>query len=245
VGEKRKVKSYNANRRKRRPYQRRNIQHDAAAANNGNDDVDVFDMEFNRPHITSFPITNNNNNTNPPDLIDTSNDILSNYTSFLDSQRAKYTNLLENTPAHDDNAVVSSSTAAALPLPPAPPAHPAHPAAAAAVDVDDDDYDLKLSLFKNLKRNANIESLSLAAAAVQPNNKRFKLPFNLLQRDSMLEKSRKVNGPKFRRLKKNTSLNTINFTPRPHTHSHSQKKIEVLTQKIYLCLSLLLPLIRD
>jgi len=78
-------------------------------------------------------------------LIDTSNDIPSNYTSFLDSQRAKYINLLENTPAHDDNAVVSSSTSAALPLPPAPPAHPALPAA--AVDVDDDDYDLKLSLF--------------------------------------------------------------------------------------------------
>jgi len=120
------VKSYNANRRKRRPYQQRNIQHAAAAAYNGNDDVDVFDMEFNRPQTTSFPITNNNNN-NPPDLIDTSNDILSNYTSFLDSQRAKYTNLLENTPAHngnddDDNAVVSSSISAALPLPPAQPA---------------------------------------------------------------------------------------------------------------------------
>jgi len=57
-----------------------------------------------------------------------------------------------------------------------------------------------LSLFKNLKRNANIENLSLEA--IQPNNKRFKLPFNLLQRDSMLEKSRKVNGPKFRRFKK-------------------------------------------
>jgi len=51
----RKFKSYNANRRKRRPYQRRNIQHAAAAAYNGNDDVDVFDMEFNRPQITSFP----------------------------------------------------------------------------------------------------------------------------------------------------------------------------------------------
>jgi len=123
------VKSYNANRRKRRPYQRRNIQHEdaaAAAANNDNDDVDVFDMEFNRPQITSFPITNNNNNNNPPDLIDTSNDILSNYTSFLDSQRAKYTNLLENTPAHNgnddddnDNEVVSSRTSVALPLPPA------------------------------------------------------------------------------------------------------------------------------
>jgi len=127
----RKFKSYNANRRKRRPYQRRNIQHEdaAAAAAANDDDANVFDMEFNRPQITSFPITNNN----PPDLIDTSNDILSDYTSFLDSQRAKYSNLLEkNIPAHtlkrgnddDHNAVVSSSTCAALPLPlpPAPPA---------------------------------------------------------------------------------------------------------------------------
>jgi len=129
-------------------------------------------MEFNRPQITSFPITNNNN---PPDLIDTSNDILSNYTSFLDSQRAKYTYLLENTPAHngnddddDDNAVVSSSTSAALPLPPAPPATTALPAAV-DVDDDDDDYDLKLSLFKNLKRNANIENLSLAAVQLPSN----------------------------------------------------------------------------
>jgi len=66
----RKFKSYNANRRKRRPYQRRNIQHAAAAAYNGNDDVDVFDMEFNRPQITSFPITNtNNNNNNKRELI--------------------------------------------------------------------------------------------------------------------------------------------------------------------------------
>jgi len=46
----RKVKSYSGNRRKRRPYQRRNIQHEdaAAAADNDNDDVEV-EMEFDRP----------------------------------------------------------------------------------------------------------------------------------------------------------------------------------------------------
>jgi len=128
----------------------------------------------------------------------------------LDSQRAKYSNLLEkNSPAHtqktgndDHNAVVSSSTSAALPLPlpPAPPAPPALPAAVDVDDDDDDDYDLKLSLFKNLKRNANIENLSLAA--VQPNNKRYKLPFNLQQRDSMLEKVVRSMVPNFIDLKK-------------------------------------------
>jgi len=40
----------------------------------------------------------------------------------------------------------------------------------------------------------------------------------------MLEKSRKVNGPKFHRFKKNTaqtSSNNINFAPRPHTEKRS------------------------
>jgi len=209
-------------------------------------------MEFDRPKITSFPITNSNNS--PPDLIDTSNDILSNYTSFLDSQRAKYSNLLENTPAHNgsdddnnNNAVVSRpsavAAAGALPLPPAPPVSPAHPAAAVDVDDDYDVYDLKLSLFKKLKRNASIENFSLAA--VQPYNKRFKLPFNLLQRDSMLEKSRKVNGPKFRRFKRTAQTsNTINFAPRqqkrstrtenlplPQSSSSSNKRLKLIEKR--------------
>jgi len=100
-------------------------------------------------------------------LSDFSDQVLKDYSSLLDSQGAKYSNIFENTA---DNGIVTptiqnnyNNNNALVAAPAALDPVPAPSPAAAADDSDDaEDVDLKLSLFRNLKRNASIGNLSLA-----------------------------------------------------------------------------------
>jgi len=156
-----KVKGYNGKRRKRKPYIQKQQQHE-------NNNVET---EFDRSQRTSFPIKKEF--TDLPDLSDFSDQVLKDYSSLLDSQGAKYSNIFENTA---DNGIVTptiqnnyNNNNALVAAPAALDPVPAPSPAAAADDSDDaEDVDLKLSLFRNLKRNASIGSLSLISKLSSP-----------------------------------------------------------------------------